>query len=852
MQTDVSDLRAWLQRASAEEGAAFLASPDSRRYLAAQTQLIDQALCAVFQRARLPEGTALVAIGGYGRREQYPRSDVDLLILLPDPVAAAEVELLQSFVNTLYGLGLDLSPMIRTLEQCIEDAGVDLALQTALLEKRYLCGSRLVLQRLAEVLGARLDAVAFFDAKRREQALRHHRFQDSPFHLEPNIKEAPGGLRDLHLLRWVTRASGLGVAWRELAQNGLITGLEAATLQRLERFLQQLRIRLHMLSPRKNDCLRFELQAELAAQYGVRPAGSRRSDEIFMQRYYRSAQTLTQLNDVLLQNIAAALVPGATAAVPQSPIDARFSASGELLDLRAPDIFEREPGAVFESFVLLAQHPELQGLSAVLRRALWNARRRIDARFRQQPENRQRFLEILQQPRGVVHALRWMYQYGILAAYLPSFRRIVGQMQHDHYHIYTVDQHTLRVIRNLRRFAMVEFAHEFPFCSRLMAGFERPWLLYIAALFHDIAKGRGGDHSRLGRRDALAFCRSHGLDPQDTALVAFLVEHHLAMSAVSQRQDLGDSRVIKTFARLVRSERRLTALYLFTVADIRGTNPAVWSAWKEKLLDELFHATLRVLRGDARQAPDELDTKRAEVLQRLTLWGFSSRAHLAFWRQLDTAYFLRHDANAIAWHTRTLHYRVTDTAPAVKARLSPLGEGIEVLVYCPDQPELFARLCGFFAALRYTVVEAKIYTTRHGYALDIFLVMTADRQPLWPSMMTVIEEELRVRLTLGGPLPAVPRHLVPRRLQVFPVQPEINTRPDDTGRHHVLTLSAADRPGLLYAVARVLAGHGISVLSAKIITLGQRAEDRFVIEGEILQRPEGLLQIESELLAVLR
>lgn len=852
MQCDVSALRAKLSTERAALGQTFLVAPDPRVYFAAHTRLIDRALCRLFRCVRLPDGTSLVAIGGYGRREQYPRSDVDLLILLPQPPGPAERELLEPFINALYSLGLDLSPTIRALDQCVEDAEADLALQTALLENRFLCGRRELLHRLSDVLRARLDATAFFDAKRREQAMRHHRFQDSPFHLEPNLKEAPGGLRDLHLLRWVTRAGILGDTWRDLAQTGLITDLEAATLSRLERFLQQLRIRLHMLSSRKNDCLRFELQMEIAAQLGTRPAGSRSSDEVFMQRYYRVAQTLTQLGDVLLQNIAVALSPSLAVATPDVAIDARFTAKGELLDINTPDLFERDPGAVFESFLVLGQHPELQGPSTALRRALWHARRLIDARFRRDPENCQRFLAILQQPRGLVHALRWMNQFGLLAAYLPPFRRIVGQMQHDHYHIYTVDQHTLRVIRNLRRFTMIEFTHEFPFCSRLMAGFERPWLLYIAALFHDIAKGRGGDHSRLGKREALRFCRAHALDPDDTVLVAFLVEHHLAMSKVSQREDPGDPKVIYAFSRLVRSERRLTGLYLLTVADIRGTNPAVWNAWKEKLLNELFHSTVRVLRGAARLPPDELEVKRGEVLQRLILWGFSSRVHQALWRQLDTGYFLRHDANAIAWHTRTLHYRVTETTPVVKARLSPLGEGIDVLVYCPDQPELFARLCGFFAVLRFSVVEAKIYTTRHGYALDTFLVVAADRKPIWPSMMTVIEEELRTRLSLGGALPALLRHLVPRRLQVFPVQLEVTTRLDDTGRAHVLTLSAADRPGLLYAVARVLARHAINVLSAKIITLGDRAEDVFVVEGEALRRPDTALQLEAELLQALR
>ena len=848
---NVIDLRNELRNARECLHEAFLVKFNPGAYFAAHTRLIDRMVCAVRERFPLPDQATLVAVGGYGRQEQYPHSDIDLLVLLSEPLDEASGDIVSSFIRAMADLGLDFGHAVRTVEECIEDAGKDITIQTALLETRFVHGNRPLYVKLRAALDAELDPVAFFQAKYLEQQLRHDKHQNSPYSLEPNLKEGPGGLRDLHVIRWLMRAAGLGSTWRELAQRGFISAIEAGELRLVDRFLQQARIRLHWLTTRKNEILRFEFQHTMAESFGVSAEGAKTAGEVFMQRYYRNAKRITQINTVLVQNIGAALAQDETALEPVH-INERFQSIRELLDIRSPELFEREPGALFECFLLLQQRPELKGMTAHTLRALWRSRLRIDAGFRKDTENRRRFLLILQQPRGILHELRRMNQYGILGRYLPPFQRIVGQMQHDLVHVYTVDQHILMVIRNLRRFTMLEFAHEVPFCTRLMAGFDRHWLLYLAALFHDIAKGRGGDHSRLGRLDVLRFCRIHGLDSEDTDFVAFLVEHHLALSTVAQRMDLSDPNVIREFAGLVKTERRLVGLYLLTVADIRGTNPKLWNAWREKLLNDLFYPTLRLLQKDSARPLDSIDAKQAEALRRLRLYGLSEASKGALWRELDVGYFMRHDANEIAWQTRSLHYRVRPDQAVVKARLAPMGEGIEILIYCLDEPKLFLRLCGILASLRFDIVEAKIHTTAHGYALDSFLTLAAD--PIHYSHHTVryLEGEIQQRMARQDFKPPTSFGLGSRRVKHFPLTPEVSFQTDDAGECHVLSITTNDRALLLVDIACVLANHGINLRTAKIVTRGERAEDVFVVKGESLDHPENVIQIERALLEVMR
>jgi len=843
-------LKADIQAERAALQTRFRADADGPRVLREHCRLIDHTLKDVWRQLRLPAPLALLAVGGYGRGELYPHSDIDVLILLNDSASPELASKIEELVGRLWDMGLELGHSVRTVAECVEEAAKDVTVMTSLLEARLLAGSRDLFARFDRARAQCVDSQVFFKAKRFEQEQRHTKFQDSPYSLEPNLKEAPGGLRDLQVVLWIGRACALGHTWPQLARRGLITADEARAAQRHHRLLQNLRVRLHYAAGRREDRLLFDYQESLAHDMGYSATAHRRAGEQLMQAYFRAAKAVTQLNTILLQNIGAEIFPVRDSDA--EAIDEKFSRVGELLDARRADLFERDPGAILESFLVMQQHSELKGMTAKTLRALWRARERIDAAYRRDPRNRATFLALLQQPRGIVHELRRMNQYGILGRYLPAFRRIVGQMQHDLFHVYTVDQHILTVVRNLRRFTMLEFSHEYPLCSRLIAGLERHWLLYIAAIFHDIAKGRGGDHSQLGKADARRFCREHGLSTEDAELVVFLVEHHLNMSSVAQKQDLSDPEVVRRFADIVQTERRLVALYLLTVADIRGTSPKVWNAWKSKLLEDLFQATQHVLKGGKVEADQYIQSKQAEAKRLLRLYELSDTIQDALWKNFDVPYFLRHDAQEIAWHTRMLHSRTSAEQPVVKTRLSPAGEGLQAMIYVRDQRDLFARICGYFGSVGFSIVDAKVYTTRHGYALDTFQVMDVGNIPHPRDMILKIEEELARWLAEQVPLPPPIRGRVSRRVKHFPIAPEVSIVPDEKGQYHSLSITAGDRTGLLYAIALVLSRYGISLHNAKIVTLGERAEDVLVVSGAALGNPKTVLQFETDLLAALQ
>jgi [protein-PII] uridylyltransferase len=474
------------------------------------------------------------------------------------------------------------------------------------------------------------------------------------------------------------------------------------------------------------------------------------------------------------------------------------------------------------------------------------------------------FLNILQQPEGITHAMRLMNQTSVLGRYLWSFRRIVGQMQHDLFHVYTVDQHILMVLRNVRRFFIAEHSHEYPFCSQLAAGWDKPWVLYVAALYHDIAKGRGGDHSELGASDVSAFCKQHRIAPDDTDLIEFLVREHLAMSRIAQKADLSDPDVIAAFAKRVGTERRLTALYLLTVADIRGTSPKVWNNWKGKLLEDLYRYTLRNLGGRAADPTALVEARKREALTQLALHALPFEAHKALWDTLDVSYFMRHESGEIAWHTRQITRELArdstrnpeqgtsrGTPTIVRARTSPTGEGMQVLVYAADQSDLFARICGYFDQAGFSILDAKVHTTRTGHALDTFQVIAPDMSEHYRELQSLVEAELPRFIESQTPLPPPSKGRTSRRVKNFPVSPRVDLRPDEKAQRWLLNVSASDRAGLLYSIALVLAKHGINLQLAKITTLGERVEDTFLIDGLSLQHSKTQIAIETELLAAL-
>ncbi|WP_150118966.1 [protein-PII] uridylyltransferase [Massilia sp. NR 4-1] len=854
MKNDLRDqLKARLKADRLQVVATFQADGKPEKLLRSLRQSVDAVLASAWEAAGLPARTALVGVGGYGRGELFPHSDVDVLILLHQPPDDATRRRLEALVQLLWDLGLEVGHSIRTVDECLSESKADITVQTSLLEARLVTGERALFEELQQRYDAAMDAQAFFNAKMLEMRQRHAKYEDTPFALEPNCKESPGGLRDLQVILWLAKAAGLANSWRTLATRGLITQTEARQLMEKERAFKDIRVRLHLHAGRREDRLVFDVQTAIAETLGLQATGSgphmRRASEYLMQRYYWAAKAVTQLNTILLQNIEAQLFPQNGEA---HPINARFAEVDGFIDIVDDDTFEKTPSAMLEVFVLMTERPAIKGMAARTMRALWHERFKIDAGFRSDPVNRAYFLRILQAPVGIIHALRRMNELSILGRYLPNFRKIVGQMQHDLFHVYTVDQHILMVVRNMRRFTMTEHAHEYPFCSQLMANFPQHWLLYVAALFHDIAKGRGGDHSKLGRVDAVQFCQDHGMGKDETELVVFLVEHHLTMSQVAQKQDLSDPDVIAAFARLVRDERHLTALYLLTVADIRGTSPKVWNAWKAKLLEDLYRMTLRVLGGEPPSADRELKNRQQEALATLRLYGLPPDAHEALWQQLDVAYFLRHDASDIAWQTRALYDRLNSGQPVVKCRLAPIGEGLQVAVYIPDQPDLFARICGYFDRKNFSILDAKIHTTRHGYALDTFLVTEQNFAKSYRDIINLIEHELCALLEAAGPLSAPGKGRLSRLSRTFPLQPSVDLRPDERGQYYLLSVTANDRPGLLYSIATVLSRYKINLHTAKIMTLGERVEDVFLVDGAALANARLQLQLETDLLEALK
>ena len=874
-----------------------------RTALAQLARLTDQTLRELWQRAGFKATYSLLAVGGYGRGELFPYSDVDVLVLMPDGMKPEQDEplkaRLETFISWCWDVGLEIGSSVRTTAECLAEASKDVTVQTSLLEARLIRGNKPLFNQLVHALAQAMDPKAFFVAKTLEMRQRHNKFENTPYSLEPNCKESPGGLRDLQIILWVAKAAGLGNSWDDLARRGLATPLEARQIKANEALLSQIRARLHLLAGRREDRLVFDLQTAVAESFGFKahtppmvvPTGDgpnhaptpstakgvRRASEVLMKRYYWAAKAVTQLNQILLLNIEEWLANDEIGVDRRRPLNERFFDKGGMLEVAHDDLYVQQPHAILETFLIYQTTLGIKGLSARTLRALFNARPVMNAAFRADPANRTMFLRMLQEPEGITHALRLMNETSVLGRYLWVFRHIVGQMQHDLFHVYTVDQHILMVVRNVRRFFIADHSHEYPFCSQLAAGWDKPWILYVAALFHDIAKGRGGDHSELGAHDVRVFCRQHGIAKEDTRLIEFLVSEHLTMSRMAQKEDLSDPDVINAFAKRVGNERYLTALYLLTVADIRGTSPKVWNAWKGKLLEDLYRYTLRALGGRAPDPQALIESRKREALAIMALHAMPHEAHKTLWDRLDVSYFMRHQADEIAWHTRALSRQLAQKHLAqaaaaaklppgkagepppvnldrciVKARLSPAGEGLQVVVFAPDQSDLFARICGYFDESDFSILDARVHTTRDGHALDTFQIVAPNLSDHYRELTGMVENRLAQTIDVRGPLPAPTKGRLSRRVKSFPVTPRVDLRPDEKAQRWLLSVSASDRNGLLYCIARVLAQYEISVELAKVTTLGERVEDTFLISGAQLQVNKRQIEIETELLATLK
>ncbi|MEN8106498.1 MAG: [protein-PII] uridylyltransferase [Pseudomonadota bacterium] len=804
--------------------------------LKARSWLVDRVLQHNWQRImgeHASEAT-LVAVGGYGRSELMPGSDIDLMLLIPAPDNAELNQCLEQLLMFLWDIGLEVGHSVRTVEDCIEQSLADITVITNLMESRRLAGNADLYQRMRTAI--RSDELwpsrKFFEAKYTEQQQRHHKYHDTAYKLEPNVKESPGGLRDIQVIAWVANRHFGTDSLEGLVEYGFLTDDEYHTLVEGRNFLWEVRFALHTLTGRGEDRLLFDYQRTLAGQFGFRDDETRLGVEAFMKQYYQTIMELSRLNEMLLQLFQEKILfpegPGEII-----PLNNRFQSRNGFIETTHKNTFENYSYALLEIFLLLEQHPEISGVRADTIRAIRKHCRLIDDDFRNDIRARSLFMEIIRQPQGVTHELRRMNVYGVLAAYLPAFGKITGLMQYDLFHAYTVDEHILFVVRNLRRFSVPEFADEFPLCSHVVSTIPKPELLYIAGLYHDIAKGRGGDHSKLGSRDVREFCERHDLSKYDTGLVSWLVENHLLMSSVAQRQDISDPVVINHFARQVTDSIRLDYLYLLTVADIRGTNPELWNTWKDALLKQLYHGTRRALQ---RGLEDPLE--RAEHIQQIQNDARKLlEADSAFevkpatvWGHLGEDYFLRHTAEQVARHTRLLAGR-QDTETTIVS-IQPVTErgGTEILIYTPSDDGLFTLITAILDQLGLNVVDAGIITTDDDYLLDTFHVLDTSDEPVQGDMR--IDE---IRSALVREINSEDRkdwHVSrrpPRQHRHFPIKTHITFKHDDADQRTVMELITADQPGLLSQVGRAFSECRIRLQNARITTLGARAEDVYYI-----------------------
>ena len=849
-------IRDWLLEQRAAIKDAYIQRPQPDRSLRRYAAVVDNVVGRIASDIGLPGNIALAAVGGYGRGFLFPASDVDLLVLLPDATLPnARVE---AFVSLLWDIGLEPGISVRTLTECVEEAAKDVTVDTGLLEMRGIWGDVALVEQLRRTLRKSRLVSAFFAAKIDEQKRRHARHNDVALNLEPNIKESPGGLRDLQTVLWLSRAAELGDDWQALQTLGLITAYELKMISHHRRVLIDIRIRLHYLAKRREDRLVFDYQTELAKELKLEGSRTKLPSEVLMRRYYLTAKAIWQMNSILLPTLLERISHRRKDRIKK--IDDEFDVVNGNIAARDAKIFTRDPRAIFRAFLALQRVRDAEFFEPETLRALWRAVHLIDQKFRDDVEVNRLFLKILQSEK-VTFTLRRMSRYGVLGRYIPAFGRIAGQMQHDLFHVYTVDEHILMVIRNLRRLVLPRFAHEFPYCHELAREFARPEILYLAALFHDIAKGRGGDHSELGKRDARRFCRKLRVSQADTELVAWLVEMHLQMSAIAQKRDLSDPEVIAQFAQRVGDERRLTALYLLTVADVRGTSPHVWNTWKAKLLEQLFRATRKLLLSDAVPNEHWIENKRAEAL---ALYRGDERSHVSgqekppLWEHVRDSYFQRFEPAEMAWHALVLG---ADPAPAdaiVRARALRDAEdgdqdGFGVMVMTKDQPGLFARITGYFEKLAFDIAAAKIYTTNHGYALDAFQILPkSGANGRYKDVPSMIERDLARILNDPASTLSPPSGRVARQVKHFAFEPTVSLIPARQKPYFELSVSCADRPGLLSSMAKVFLRFNVNLQDARITTLGQRAEDVFIVANKKLGDAAFAAEFQAALVAELR
>ncbi len=794
--------------------------------------LTDQLLIQAWRRFFPAPGNSpsLIATGGYGRAQLNPASDIDLLILLPGRADKSQLETTEAFIRFCWDMGLKVGHSARTLQDSMHMAAQNLTVMTNMMEARLICGNPACFAALQNRLRRAniWPTRKYVKAKLEEQQARHVHFGGTAYNLEPNIKESPGGLRDLHMISWVAnRYFGTG-DFAELVEHEFLTRQEYRALIRCRDFLWKVRNGLHLLTARCEDRFLFDYQRELAKQLGFRQQGGHLAVENMMKRYYRTAKEVQLLNEISLQHFEEAILS------PKKPglhrINDRFNAVGGYLEAARPDLFETRPGALLEMFHLMQKLPDLVGVRASTIRQVRGNLHRIDSRFRKDPENRSTFLDIFRFQQGLTHALRRMNAYGVLGKFFPEFDNVVGQMQHDLFHVFTVDAHSLFTVGNLRKLMLDKYRREFPVLRAVIGKMNRRERLYLAALCHDIGKGSGRDHSIAGEEIALKLCRRLQLSEYDSRFVAWLVRNHLIMSWTAQKEDTSDQHVIDRFAERIGDQEHLDNLYLLTVADIRATGPVVWSEWKGRLLSNLYSATSRRLRSgiSGPQAITKRVDDRKQAIRKLVAESIPESRLFELWEQLDQEYFLRNGPETCAWHARQICNANLLELPLVAIRQRPEIRARQILVVTPDADGLLSRSTAAIDRLGLSILDARIHCTRSGLGILTFVTDTPDEKIRGShARIDQIGEIRRLLLSTEDYVPV--RRTVPRAVRQFNVPISITFSDNVSPRYTIMEIVCQDRPGLLYHVSVALLECKVRLISAKVSTVGEKAEDTFFI-----------------------
>ena len=812
---------------------------------------LDRCLGILWQESFVNRSMCLLATGGYGRQEMYPHSDLDLAIVCANELSPQDEQDIARFVQILWDIGLAPAAKIGSTVQLLQAAQEDLTSDTAFLEARFVCGNHKLAHEFVAGLSLQRDVAGFVEGKLLEQSQRHYKARGAASQLEPNIKTCPGGLRDLHTMLWLAKAQGLRPHFPTLVHEGILTRAEAGLLMHSHKQLARMRIELHLVAGREEDRLIFDLQRQVAERLGYQDNESSIKSEQLMKQMYRATKTVKQLNGILLPMLKGRVFSSLPRIVYE--IDDKYYQVGNAIAVRNVKLFKQQPHEIFNIVKVMQTHTDINQMAPRTLRAWWQAAQKIGPEFYADSENRKMFISMFRRGAGLTHILRFFNLYGMLGRYIRPWAKIVGLLQHDLFHVYPVDDHILMVVRNMRRLAIEAHSHELPFASGLMASFPYKTVLYLAALFHDIAKGRGGDHADLGVADAAKFAKDHFLTDYETDLLCWLVQDHLIMSTTSQKEDISDPEVVNRFCAHVKTRDRLIALYLLTVADVRGTNPKIWNDWKAGLLENLFQASLRTLSGLGSNQRITGSRRQQAALTLFDDMGYNERQQRGLWNILGPSYWVRHEKQEILWHVSKLIGRENEAQTHIQ--IDTELKSLKVMVFMPNAPKLFAQLCAIFSQHQLDIVAARAYVTGHQYILDTFHLLLPEGREVdeYPEIAALLQATLG-HFILGQFIPIPAPRSASRRIRHSHVAPRINLFEEDVIKEsdvYVLNIVTANRRGLLANIAKILSDMDIGMIHAHVMTLDERVEDTFLLKSARLADTKTQLQLKQALQDIL-